>query len=86
MQPLARLGATVIAVDAASENIRVAQEHASHDPLLQRRLKYICATAEDLLGTEEGAFDAVIASEVLEHVSNVQSLVTTCSQLTKVRK
>ncbi|XP_038049321.1 ubiquinone biosynthesis O-methyltransferase, mitochondrial-like isoform X2 [Patiria miniata] len=82
-EPLARLGATVTGIDAASENISVAREHASHDPLLQKRLKYICTTAEELLSNEEGGFDAVVASEVLEHVSNVESLVATCAQLTK---
>ncbi|XP_022082569.1 ubiquinone biosynthesis O-methyltransferase, mitochondrial-like isoform X2 [Acanthaster planci] len=82
-EPLARLGATVIGIDAASENIQVAREHASHDRLLWKRINYICATAEELLSTNGEAFDAVIASEVLEHVSNVEGLVATCSQLTK---
>ena len=74
LQPLARLGATVIGIDAASENIEIARQHASHDPLLQRRLKYMCTTAEELLESEEGVFDAVVASEVLEHVCNVEGL------------
>lgn len=71
-------------IDAALENIEVAQQHASHDPLLHRGLRYMCITAEELLETERGVFDAVVASEVLEHVSDVEGLVATCSQLTKV--
>ncbi|XP_033635143.1 ubiquinone biosynthesis O-methyltransferase, mitochondrial-like isoform X1 [Asterias rubens] len=82
-EPLARLGARVTGIDAALENIEVAQQHASHDPLLHRGLRYMCITAEELLETERGVFDAVVASEVLEHVSDVEGLVATCSQLTK---
>jgi 2-polyprenyl-3-methyl-5-hydroxy-6-metoxy-1,4-benzoquinol methylase len=83
-QPLARLGATVIGVDASVENIRIAQAHLMHDAKIAGRIKYIQATVEDLVVTEAGKFDAVVASEVVEHVADVSTFVTACCQLVKV--
>lgn len=40
-------------------------------------------TAEELL-EESQEFDAVVASEVIEHVGNQSLFVKTCSELTKV--
>ena len=85
-QPLARLGATVIGVDATPENIEVAQHHLSHDPTIRNNVKYICGTAEDLVGTESEMFDAVVCSEVLEHVTNKEDFIATCVSLVKVYK
>ncbi|XP_072035424.1 ubiquinone biosynthesis O-methyltransferase-like [Amphiura filiformis] len=82
-EPLARLGATVIGIDATEENIPIAQTHASHDPEIRTRLKYIHGTTDDLVATEAGMFDVVVASEVLEHVSDVGQLVSTCVDLVR---
>lgn len=82
-EPLARLGATVTGVDMVEENISMARKHASHDPAIRGHLKYIHGTAEDLVGTESGTFDVVVASEVLEHVSDVEQVVSTCVDLAK---
>lgn len=84
-QPLARLGAFVVGVDASEENIKIAQAHVIHDPKVASNIKYIQATVEDLVGTEAGKFDAVVASEVVEHVAEVSTFVTACCQLIKVR-
>lgn len=66
-EPLARLGATVVGIDAAAENIAVAAAHAAEAHL---DIDYRCTTAEAL--AETGArFDAVIAMEIVEHVSDV---------------
>lgn len=40
-------------------------------------------TAEDLVNQSDG-FDAVVASEVIEHVGNQEFFVETCAQLAKV--
>ncbi|XP_030851171.1 ubiquinone biosynthesis O-methyltransferase, mitochondrial [Strongylocentrotus purpuratus] len=82
-EPLARLGATVIGVDATPENIEVAQHHVSHDPTIRGNVKYICGTAEDLVRTEDEAFDALVCSEVLEHVSHKENFIKTCAELVK---
>ena len=66
-EPLARLGATVVGIDAAGENIAVAAAHAADAGL---DIDYRSTTAEAL--AEMGArFDAVIAMEIVEHVSDV---------------
>ena len=83
-QPLARLGAFVIGVDASEENIKTAQAHVIHEPKVASKIKYIQATVEDLVGTEAGKFDAVVASEVVEHVAEVSTFVTACCELIKV--
>lgn len=82
-EPLARLGAFVVAIDASENNIQIAQSHMMQDPLLREQIKYIHCDIEDLIGTEEGKFDGVVSSEVLEHVSNVDSFVESCCRLVK---
>lgn len=39
MQPLARLGAKVVGLDAAEENVNVAQLHADQDLRVQRNVQ-----------------------------------------------
>jgi len=68
-EPLTRLGAAVTGVDAAPENIAAAQAHAEGARLAIRYL----AGEVDALGI--GAFDLVIAMEVLEHVADKRAFV-----------
>ncbi|TRY62804.1 hypothetical protein TCAL_07962 [Tigriopus californicus] len=85
-EPLARLGATVTGLDAAEENIRIAQEHAHQDEAIRERLTYEACTAEDFCQRNpEVQFDAVVASEVIEHVDQQPLFVHTCSQLVRER-
>lgn len=56
----------------------------SHDPTIRGNVKYICGTAEDLVRTEDEAFDALVCSEVLEHVSHKENFIKTCAELVKV--
>jgi 2-polyprenyl-3-methyl-5-hydroxy-6-metoxy-1,4-benzoquinol methylase len=83
-EALARLGARVTGVDAAPENVVAAEHHRRLDPRLGEQLSYVNTTAEQLV--EEGhRFDIVVASEVLEHVSDVPAFLTAASSLMKVR-
>lgn len=91
-EPLARIGATVVGIDPASENIEVAKEHAMRmkDELgYETRLTYYSKTVEDLVeesklkSDQEKHFDAVVASEVVEHVSNRELFVENCLRLVK---
>lgn len=84
IQPLARLGAFVIGVEASEENIKIAQAHLMYDPAIAPNVKYIHATVEDLVGTEEGKMDAVVASEVVEHVADAPAFLSSCCRLVKV--
>lgn len=65
-EPLARLGAEVVGVDAAARNIPVARLHAERSGVA---VDYRVGTAEGLLAAGE-SFDAVLALEVIEHVAD----------------
>ena len=67
-EPLARLGASVTAIDAAPELIAAAQEHAAGQDL---EIDYRAGAVEQL----EGQFDLVTAMEVIEHVADPASFV-----------
>ena len=70
----------------------MAQEHLKRDPALSSNLHYKCCTTDNLLqdsnmaddGNMEGTFDCVVASEVVEHVRNVDIFVGHLSRLVKV--
>lgn len=82
-EPLARLGASVVGVDASEENIKIAQAHLIHDHTIRERVKYVNTTVEEIAQTQAGKFDAVVASEVLEHVADANMLVSSACQLVK---
>lgn len=69
-EPLARIGAEVTGIDNSLELIDVAKEHASLDSTLSGKLNYIQTTIEEFEKENIEKYDAVIASEVLEHVAD----------------
>jgi polyprenyldihydroxybenzoate methyltransferase / 3-demethylubiquinol 3-O-methyltransferase len=69
-ESLARMGAHVQGIDATAEGPEVAAAHAATDPQLESRLQYRTTTVEDVVSMGE-TYDAVIASEVIEHVASV---------------
>ncbi|XP_059656545.1 ubiquinone biosynthesis O-methyltransferase, mitochondrial-like isoform X3 [Cornus florida] len=79
-EPLARMGATVMGVDAVEKNIKIARLHAVLDPVTSA-IEYRCTTAEKLV-EEQREFDAVIASEVIEHVANPAEFCKSLASLT----
>ncbi|AFX98335.1 3-demethylubiquinone-9 3-O-methyltransferase [Candidatus Endolissoclinum faulkneri L2] len=64
-EPMARLGAKVIGIDADSAGIAIAIDHALKMGL---NIDYRIAAPEDLVDKDDN-FDAIIASEVIEHVN-----------------
>jgi 2-polyprenyl-6-hydroxyphenyl methylase/3-demethylubiquinone-9 3-methyltransferase len=67
-EPLARLGASVTAIDAAPELIDVAREHAAGQGLA---IDYHAVPVEEV----EGQFDLITSLEVIEHVADPQSFI-----------
>jgi len=78
-EPMARLGATIVGVDAAPRNIPVAQAHAEQSGL---SIDYRHTTAEDMAAAGE-QFDVILNMEVVEHVADPQAYLTACQQLLK---
>ncbi|MFP7569353.1 bifunctional 2-polyprenyl-6-hydroxyphenol methylase/3-demethylubiquinol 3-O-methyltransferase UbiG [Marivita sp. S2033] len=78
-EPMARLGATVVGVDAAERNIPVARTHAEQSGL---EIDYRFTTAEAMAGEGE-QFDVVLNMEVVEHVADPLAYLTACQQLLK---
>jgi 2-polyprenyl-6-hydroxyphenyl methylase/3-demethylubiquinone-9 3-methyltransferase len=76
-EPMARLGAMVVGVDAAPRNIPVARIHAEQSGLV---IDYRIGTAEALVAEGE-QFDIVLNMEVVEHVSDPLGYLTACRQL-----
>ncbi|MFS8000977.1 putative methyltransferase [Helianthus anomalus] len=79
-EPLARMGASVTGIDAVEKNIKIARLHADLDPVASS-IEYRCTTAENLV-EDHMKFDAVIASEVIEHVADPAEFCKSLSALT----
>ena len=78
-EPLARLGAELVGIDPAAENIEAARLHASESGIA---VDYRATTAETLAEAGE-RFDVVLAMEVVEHVVDVPAFVATCAGMVK---
>lgn len=76
-EPMARLGAEVVGIDAAERNIPVARVHAR---AMELEIDYRHATAEALAVAGE-SFDAVLNMEVVEHVRDPQAYLDACAAL-----
>ena len=77
-EPMCRLGAEVVGIDASDKNIKVAKLHAEKNNL---DIEYICASPENLKTNTK--FDVILNMEIIEHVENVNLFLETCSNLLK---
>lgn len=82
-EPLSRLGAQVTGLDVSEELIKAAKAHATLDPELSGRLSYVCDTIENIARLKPESFDAVVASEVVEHVANKELFIKCCVEALK---
>jgi 2-polyprenyl-6-hydroxyphenyl methylase/3-demethylubiquinone-9 3-methyltransferase len=78
-EPMARLGADIVGVDAAEKNIPVAMAHAVQSGL---DIDYRHTTAEAMAAAGE-QFDVVLNMEVVEHVADPLAYLTACRELLK---
>lgn len=79
-EPLARIGADMTGIDPSRELINCAKRHASLDPSLSKRLNYIETSVEELTRSNTKTYDAVVASEVLEHVADKETFLKVIQQ------
>ena len=78
-EPMAKLGAKVIGIDASEKNIKIASIHAKKSGL---DIDYKCTSAEELAASGV-QFDVVLNMEVMEHVADVASFMQACCALVK---
>lgn len=79
-EPMRRLGAEIVAIDAAERNIKTAMAHAAP---LNLDIDYRAATVEALADAGEPPFDIVLNLEVVEHVADVGLFLETSAGLLK---
>ena len=77
-EPLARLGANITGIDASINNINAAKIHAEE---MKLDINYIHCAPEKLKLTNK--FDVILNMEVVEHVSNIDLFIESCSKLIK---
>ncbi len=78
-EPMTRLGAEVVGIDATARNVEVARVHAAEGGLA---IDYRHAAAEDLAEAGE-AFDAVLALEIVEHVASLEAFVAASARMVR---
>ncbi|HEX2890513.1 bifunctional 2-polyprenyl-6-hydroxyphenol methylase/3-demethylubiquinol 3-O-methyltransferase UbiG [Vineibacter terrae] len=78
-EPMRRLGADVVGIDAAEQNVAVARLHAERMGLT---IDYRADAAERLSAAGD-AFDVVLALEVVEHVADPDLFLRCCADLVK---
>ncbi len=77
-EPMSRLGAHAVGVDAGDANIKAAMVHAEAARI---DVDYRIGTVEGLIAAGEPAFDIVLALEVVEHVSDPAQFLADCTKL-----
>lgn len=81
---MARLGADVTGLDANDNLIQLAKEHSSLDKSIANRITYVSDTIENFSPEHCNEFDAVILSEVIEHIENKEEFLSNCIFTLKV--
>ncbi|MEE2690851.1 MAG: bifunctional 2-polyprenyl-6-hydroxyphenol methylase/3-demethylubiquinol 3-O-methyltransferase UbiG [Pseudomonadota bacterium] len=79
-EPMARLGASVVGVDASETNIKVAKLHAEEGRLA---VDYRATTVEALVDAGEEPFDIVLNLEAVEHVADIDLFLKSSAALLK---
>ena len=77
-EPMCRLGANVVGIDASAKNIEVAKFHAKKSRL---KINYKVASPEKL--KTKIKFDIILNMEIVEHVENVDFFIKESTKLLK---
>ena len=77
-EPMRRLGAEVVGIDASQKNINVAKIHAKKNNL---DIKYYCNSPENF--EIKTKFDVILNMEIIEHVEDVDHFLKSSSKLLK---
>tara|TARA_Y100001980_G_C14479510_1_gene258252 strand:+ start:166 stop:894 length:729 start_codon:yes stop_codon:yes gene_type:complete len=77
-EPLSKLGARVVGIDASEKNIKIAKTHAKKNNL---KIDYYCASPENFISKKK--FDVVLNMEIVEHVEDVNLFLKESSKFLK---
>ena len=77
-EPMCRLGAKVTGIDATRKNINIAKIHAKKNKL---KINYLTVSPEKL--KIKNKFDVILNMEIVEHVSDLNYFIKSCSSLLK---
>ena len=77
-EPMARLGADVVGIDASNKNVNVAKLHAKKNDL---KISYLCTSPENF--KTDIKFDVILNMEIIEHVNDVNLFLKSSSKLLK---
>ena len=75
-EPMCRLGASVVGIDASEKNIKVAKFHAKKNKL---KINYKVASPEKL--KTKVKFDVILNMEIVEHVEDINFFIKESSKL-----
>ncbi|MFT4650613.1 MAG: 2-polyprenyl-6-hydroxyphenyl methylase/3-demethylubiquinone-9 3-methyltransferase [Polaribacter sp.] len=78
-ESMASLGATVTGIDVVPKSLQVARQHALSQHL---DIEYIDSSAEEMLQSDQ-LYDVVLNMEVVEHVVELPTFISSCAQLVK---
>jgi len=79
-ESMAVRGALVTAIDASEAALTTARLHGQESGV---EVDYLRATAEQMAEEHAGSFDVVTCMELLEHVPNPASVITSCARLSR---
>ena len=77
-EPMSRLGAKVVGIDASERNIKIAKAHLKKSKL---KINYLCSSPEQLKIKKK--FDVVLNMEIVEHVDDVELFIKKSSSFLK---
>ena len=77
-EPMKKLGAEVVGIDASEKNIQIAKLHAKKNNL---DINYFCTSPENF--TKKMKFDVVLNMEIVEHVEDVDFFLKSSAKLLK---
>lgn len=80
---MARIHANIVAIDPSDELIQTAQNHLFKfyppNNELSKRIEYRTETIEEHNSRTDAMYDAIVVSEVLEHVDDKKSFLNSCT-------
>tara|TARA_B100000886_G_scaffold27184_1_gene17250 strand:- start:21026 stop:21757 length:732 start_codon:yes stop_codon:yes gene_type:complete len=77
-EPMKKLGADVVGIDASERNIKIAKLHSKKNNL---NIKYLCVSPENFITKKK--FDVILNMEIVEHVEDINLFLKSSSKLLK---